>query len=420
MIDHGIAAGRMPAAQVASLLRVTQSLGTSLDLAVVLQTAIDSAVDVTGLDTGAIYLLEGDQLVIGATTPPLPDDFPDELRRAQLADHPHIAETINGRRLLFIADLATADLAPAERGAAEARGLVSLLYVPLFARDELLGVFLVGSCDRPAELMPDHVEVCSALSSAISLAICNARLYESLRESNAKLARAYTESLADKERLRALATAMTLAEERQRRDIATQLHDRVSQPLAVMKMRLQSFKHSIPGDAGAEDLVLVSKLLGEAIEQTRMITQETSPPFIFELGLVPAVEWLGKQTGESGPRCKVVANHSFDDLDEDLRLFVFQAARELLSNVVKHARAGRVSVALDRDGDAVSLRVADNGVGFEPVDPVDVEPEERGLGLFGLRERTHYLGGTMVVDTVFGVGTTVTITVPTHPAAKLP
>ena len=83
-------ATRIPAKELSTLLKVSSSLASTMELSEVLQIAIEHVADLLGLETGAIYTLEGETLILGATTPPLPSQFPDELRSARLEDHPHI------------------------------------------------------------------------------------------------------------------------------------------------------------------------------------------------------------------------------------------------------------------------------------------------------------------------------------------
>src|SRR5512139_844459 len=117
------AISRMSSSELSRLLQVSRALASSLELDDVLQTAIESAVGTLRLDTGAIYLLDGDDLVLGATTPPLPADFPEALRRAPLAGHPHVGRCLHEREPVSLEDWTTAEVTAAERDVCEARGL---------------------------------------------------------------------------------------------------------------------------------------------------------------------------------------------------------------------------------------------------------------------------------------------------------
>ena len=181
--------------ELATLLEVSKALAASLDLEVVLQTAIEGAVDALDLETGAIYLLEGDVLRLGATTPPLPADFPEALRRAALGDHPHLGASIRERRPLFLADAATAPLSPAERAVVEARRLRSLLFVPLLLHGRAVGAFIVGSQSVTRDVDEAQVDLCRMLAAEIALAVTNARLFESVERARTELVAAYDATL---------------------------------------------------------------------------------------------------------------------------------------------------------------------------------------------------------------------------------
>ncbi len=188
--------GRMPSEDLAALLRVSSMLASTLDLPSIMQTAITSACELMDLDTGAIYLLDGLALVLQATAPSAPPDFPDEYRRAPLGDHPHIASCLLARDPIFVGDSSKETMSPAEAGICEARGLRSILYVPLVVGAVSTGAFIMGSIGRAKEMGKTDVDLCRTLAHQISMAINNAQLHDSLMDANRHLARAYDETLA--------------------------------------------------------------------------------------------------------------------------------------------------------------------------------------------------------------------------------
>ena len=178
-----------------ALLRVSAALTGALEMPHVLQAAIDGAVDVLELDTGAIYLVSGDTLFLGATTPALPPGFPDEYRRAPLDEHPHIAACLDAARTLFVRDVADEELTDAERGVCETRGLTSIFYVPLIIDGEPVGIFMVATTGTIRELGPVDSNLCRTLAHQVALAITNARLFESVRAARYDLECAYDATL---------------------------------------------------------------------------------------------------------------------------------------------------------------------------------------------------------------------------------
>jgi len=173
------------------LLRVSEALASTRELQKVLQTAIDGAVEVLELDTGAIYLLDGESLFLGATSPQLEPDFPAEYRHAPLVDHPHIGRCLDQRDPVHVADTAAEPFTPAERGVADSRRLRSLLFVPLVVDSQPVGTFILGSTDGPRSVEDGDVALCRTLAHQISLAIANARLFESITLAGVELAAAY-------------------------------------------------------------------------------------------------------------------------------------------------------------------------------------------------------------------------------------
>jgi signal transduction histidine kinase len=208
--------------------------------------------------------------------------------------------------------------------------------------------------------------------------------------------------------LRRLASEVSLAEERERRRIAEDLHDHLGQALAVIKIRLQTLR----GDAmfGGHDGALAElvALSDQAIRYTRGLTFELSPPILYELGLGPALEWLGEDTTQRhGLRVKM-HDRARCALPDDLKVMLWKSARELLHNVVKHAGARTVGITLDQRDGAVILEIADDGRGFDPA----LARRDAGaqFGLFSIEERLRQLGGHMELETGPGRGTRVRLT----------
>jgi HD-GYP domain-containing protein (c-di-GMP phosphodiesterase class II) len=185
-----------PAESLAVLLEVSAALAGSLDLATVLQTSIESAVQVLGLETGAIYTLDGERLFLGATTPPMGPGFPAALRSVARAEHPHIDGCLTSKQCVYLEDARTATLTAEERVAVEARGLRTILYVPLLVQGEILGACIVGSTSGVRRFAPRHLQLASALAVEIGLAVANAQLVDRLQRAHARLEAAYDATIA--------------------------------------------------------------------------------------------------------------------------------------------------------------------------------------------------------------------------------
>ncbi|MBU0679410.1 MAG: sensor histidine kinase [Verrucomicrobia bacterium] len=215
------------------------------------------------------------------------------------------------------------------------------------------------------------------------------------------------------EELRSLASELSLAEERERRRIATLMHDEVTQTLALMAIRLGQL---LAKDVGKDSLSLleeVSDLLDKSIHQTRTLTFELSSPILYELGLEPALQWLAEQLEEQhGITTEWHGDGDKKPLTDDLCVVLFQTVRELLVNVRKHARASHVDVSCSRENNCVKIVVKDDGSGFTPAAIGRHNPKAGGFGLFSIRERLGRLGASVKIDSEPGAGTLVTLTAP--------
>jgi PAS domain S-box-containing protein len=222
-----------------------------------------------------------------------------------------------------------------------------------------------------------------------------------------------TKVLAYQEQLQSLASKLSLSEERERRRIATNLHDRIGQSLAFAILKLSALSQPELNGMQEDAIREIRQLIEDAMGDTRSLTFELSPPVLYELGLVPAVEWLARKIQqEHGIETRFHDDGQPKPLDEDFRIVLFQAVRELLVNVVKHARASHAQVLLRRDGDALRVIIEDDGVGFDPASKQSWTEGSAGFGLFSTRERLDYLGGQVKIASHPGEGTRITLLAP--------
>ncbi len=186
---------RVSAKELSTLLKVSSSLASTMDLTQVLQIAIESVVDLLGLGTGAIYTLENETLCLGATVPPLPPQFPDELRCTHLDDHPHIREAVLTKAPVYLPDARVASLSTAEKIIVDLRELVSILYFPLLLKESAIGVFIIGTISQPRQFSNNEIDLSYILSFQVSLAIANAQLYKRAQDAIVSLTQAYDATL---------------------------------------------------------------------------------------------------------------------------------------------------------------------------------------------------------------------------------
>jgi len=218
--------------------------------------------------------------------------------------------------------------------------------------------------------------------------------------------------------LRMLASELTRTEQRERRRLAHILHDHLQQILATAKLKVSVLRRREGDPAAREAFCRINELLQEAIAASRSLTVELSPPILYDAGLIAALEWLARHVQENhGLTVHVDADPAAEPESEDLRLLLFQAARELLFNVVKHAQAGAAQLAAARVGDdQIEVSVADDGKGFDPA--LLETPGEAGFGLYSVRERIGLAGGRMEIESRPGGGTKAAVVAPRRETAR--
>ena len=214
--------------------------------------------------------------------------------------------------------------------------------------------------------------------------------------------------------LRSLASQLALAEERQRRIIAAGLHDRIGQSLAAMKLDLGMLRRSLDDATHKQRLGEVIDDLDAVMRDTWTLTFELCPPMLYEVGLEAALEWLIQRLRQEH-ELEIVLEETGNgaQLPDDQRGLMFQVVRELLSNVVKHARARRAVVRIDQRPGTVSLMVRDDGAGFDPGEAIHPTSDAGGFGLLGIRERLRPFGGSVDIQSQPGQGTVVRVDLPT-------
>ena len=216
------------------------------------------------------------------------------------------------------------------------------------------------------------------------------------------------------QRLKDLATQLTLTEERERRRVATELHDHVGQSLAFARMRLASARKTCSDPETQTILDEISESLLNAIRDTKNLVFDLSSPLLHELGLGEAVdEWLVEQVGKRyGLETELIDQSPDIRLDEDIRAILFRNVRELLTNVVRHAHASKVSVQLRQAGDKIQVIIEDDGVGFDPDAAPKTAIREEGFGLFSIQERMSDMGGDFMIESEPDQGTKAVLSLP--------
>lgn len=214
------------------------------------------------------------------------------------------------------------------------------------------------------------------------------------------------------EQLRSLAAEVSLTEDRERRRIAHDLHDHIGQLLVLAKMKLSTFQSTF-GEQVAKPVEEINVLVDDAIRYTRSLTAELSPPVLYEIGLEAAILWQAEQL-QMRHNIKVIVevNKEPIQLADEMRGLLFRAVRELLHNVIKHARAHQIIIRLTGQVDHILIEIIDDGTGFDTKIIDRKNRQQHGFGIFSIQERLKYIGGSLLFESEVGKGTRVFLSAP--------
>jgi len=219
------------------------------------------------------------------------------------------------------------------------------------------------------------------------------------------------------EHLKKLSDALMRFQEEERKRIARELHDHVGQDLATIKIGLAMIKRSYPDlekdivEEIDESILTAEKIINDV----RRISSELRPESLDRIGLVPSLEHATAYLSErSGVEIELKCVGMNKRLEPDHEITIYRIIQEALTNVIKHARAGKAKVKLERKGDAIRLKIKDDGRGFSP----EREKKRGGLGLLGIRERAVSAGGNFQIKSSPGKGTTLSISLPLRTLGK--
>ena len=237
---------------------------------------------------------------------------------------------------------------------------------------------------------------------------------QELKDLKAALQRA-GEAIAERHRMiereRRFAFELAAAEDQERQQIARDLHDELSQTLAALQIRLAGLcRHADPEVVSvAHEL---SDLARRADRSTRSLSEQIAPPVLYDLGLLPALDWLADEMeAQFNLSVQVSDDERPKPLVPEVRSIVYRAVRELVINVAKHARCDVAHVVLQCQDDALCVTVRDHGVGFT-ADEAEPRRKGSGMGLRSVRERLSRIGGTFDIRSHAGQGTEALLRVP--------
>lgn len=248
------------------------------------------------------------------------------------------------------------------------------------------------------------------------------QLEEWSRTLERRVAERTAEAACRAKQLQRLAGELTQAEQRERQRLATILHDGLQQLLVGAKFHVDIVRSQATDARVREGLGDVDKLLDESLKTSRSLTAELSPPILREGTFMQVLHWLARWAKEKHAlTVEVRGDERVDPQDHGVRILLFQAIRELLLNVRKHAKVDSACIHVRRDGGQIEIIVADDGVGFVPdgarPHASDGQGDGSGFGLFSIAERLELLAGRLEVTSRPGGGTRVRLIAPLEASA---
>jgi signal transduction histidine kinase len=382
------------------LLQVIETISSTLDLDEVLRQTVDLVLAATRGDACFLHLWDPEREVLELRA--ASDGFRHAVGRVTL----RLGEGVAGwvalhRRVVVIPENKWGD--PRYKYIPELRGelFTSLLSVPMVSRaGTLVGVFNVHARQR-REFSQHDVAFIRSTASLVAGAIERANLFRALEEKELAL--------------EDLVRRTILAQEDERRRLAAEIHDGVTQQLVSAWYRLQAVRRRLPGEPARalRELTQAQELVESALDEARVAIHDLRPTTLDDLGLAASLRALAPRAVGDGVQVTVVAEEL--ELAPHQEVALYRIAQEALHNVRKHAGAGHVQVELLREGREVVLRIRDDGRGFDPS-----RRPATSFGLLGMAERAAILGGRLSVESAPGGGTTVEVRLAAGESARRP
>ena len=305
-------------------------------------------------------------------------------------------------------------------------GVTSGMSVIIHGKDQEhpYGVLAVYS-SRKCHFNADDAQFLQGAANALAAALLRIQLEEELVTSSSDLKRLNAELESrvlartceleqSQTRLRALATELHLAEQRERKRVATELHDHLAQMLVLGRLKVAQAKRIPLLDSQCLDLLSQTEgALDQCLTYARTLVANLSPSVLYEHGLPAGISWLAKQMRRYDLTVKVeVPDLTTVTLPEEQAVLVFQSVRELLMNIAKHASSSQAEVVLEYMEATLRVRVRDYGVGFDMAAVADASSSANKFGLFSIRERMKAVGGSFDLHSEQGRGTMAVLTLP--------
>lgn len=382
---------------------IARTVNQSLDLAEILNRALEEVLRLASVDVGAIFLRDE---IVGSLELLAHRGLSEAAARI-IAQFGMMDGSCGGvvehQRLIVVPEVQRYRSRRTE--AIREEKVSTLVHVPLVAHGSSLGSMCVGT-RQPREFDPHEQELLTAIGNQIAVAVENARLYAELQH---------------KEHIRGeLLRKVISAQEEERKRIARELHDEVSQNLAALIYAAEEATELRQSPETQRLLDSIRKVAQQTLNGVHKLIFDLRPTMLDHLGLVPALRWFAQTRLEAvGVRLivKEECQRSRSDgepcrLPPETETAVFRVVQEAINNIARHALARNVHLTFSLGDDQMTMMIEDDGIGFDLMEVSVASESGRGLGLIGMQERIQLVGGQLEIDTAPGYGTRIRIQVP--------
>jgi signal transduction histidine kinase len=293
------------------------------------------------------------------------------------------------------------------------------MHVPLMTKGWTLGSMCVGT-QKSVQFNEEEQKLLNAIGNQIAIAVENARLYADVQRKERVRGELFKKALA--------------AQEDERKRIARELHDEVSQSLTALLYEAEDGLELDHLPAIKKRLQSICELSQNTIDDVHKLMFDLRPSMLDQLGLIPALRWLSETRLEpKGVRVSVTTESNsefpidetdFRRLSPDIETALYRVVQEAINNIARHAAARNVDINLNLSNGDAQVSIMDDGIGFdltelsvEAIEEIDSKDQvlpatTRGLGLLGMQERIELLGGDLEISSEPGNGTQIHIRVP--------
>jgi signal transduction histidine kinase/CheY-like chemotaxis protein len=405
------------------LYELASSVNRADEIAVVYQTALDAIIVSLNASRASILLFDEQGVMRFEAWRGLSEAY-----RAAVEGHSPWTPTDIAPTPILVPDVAASDIGSALRATILEEGIGAVAFIPLTYGGRVVGKFMVYF-DQAHVMSDGDLEVARAIANTLAVGIERKRNQRDLLEArnrlekwNVELEQAVTvktvELVRSQERLRALTTELNLAEQRERKRLASELHDHLQQLLVLGKLKLGRGKQwTDTSPLLAKMIKETDDVLSDALTYTRTLVSELNPPILREHGLAAGLKWLADHMKRYELDVKLSVEAATPlELPDAEAVLLFQSVRELLINVSKHSGTRQAWVSSQVMNGELITEVKDTGIGFDLAASTATAAPTGGVsskfGLFSIQERMRALGGAFVIESTPERGTTARLVLP--------